>query len=639
MTSPASGPYQSRFFNFLLRQTRRVANECDRAFRHAKVAAVWGVQLLFSPAYWFWGSDRQDFQPLQGTPQPKRSLFSTTSETSTAPVVDRPLEKVFEALQETAPNTFQVPAANEIDAASPWQKLTGKLTEKFTDNIKTIKQQFKTWLGAKSVIANPEKSTDLSLATPKNSSILQAVAPPDYSLQVKSGKITPVIHAVRGIATLLENRQLVLVTPNNEILDCLTLPQKQLLAQRIEQEIAAYLQALQLYLAHHQKQVVLPAFLRKIVALPVTQNVVQRLQKILPRSSAKLELLPGNDPENFGFPVPVHPWLQSLDQALVKLERSPLKLSSKIPFNLREVSFPHSTAMTPSLGEQISQFPEQLKELLQAAIQYFFGFKPQPPLQQTSLSDSWKGTTQFSAISSQIPLGSLPSASPNLEDPWLTEEELFGQPVIQAVKDFAIEDSPPLNLPALPEVPAVNWRKSFLDVLKQTLRFLKQSPKAAITIPSNLSEVPASGNNLLEVETFPINLALVSPKTEKITLNSATSSAISQPNKPQSKSSKSNRNSNSKKSLKIPNLSYYVTENASIHQGTTESESTLPLTAKTATKFATHRPDWIETEAETMGYVKHPLEILLEWLDGIMFWLETLLVNFWSFLKGLFHKS
>ena len=637
MTSPASGPYQSRFFNFLLRQTRRVANECDRAFRHAKVAAVWGVQLILSPAYWFWGSDRQDFQPLQGTPQPKRSLFSTASETSAAPVVDRPLERVFEALQETAPNTFQLPASNEIDAASPWQKLTGKLTGKLTDNIKTIKQQFKTWFGAKSVIASLEKSTELSLATPKNSLISQEVASPNYSLQVKSGKITPVIHAVRGIATLLENRQLVLVTPNNEILDCLTLPQRKLLAQRIEQEIAAYLQAVQIYLAYHQKQVSLPASLQKIVALPVVQNVVQRLQKILPRPLTKPELLPANDLEHLGFPVPVHPWLQSLDQALVKLERSPLKLSKKIPFNLREVSFHHSTATTPSLGEQISQFPEQLKELLQAAIQYFFGFKPQPPLQQTAPSDVLKGTTQFSAISSQIPLGNLPSVSPNLEDPWLTEEELFGQPVIQAVKDFAIEDSPPLNLPALPEVPAVNWRKSFLDVLKQKLQFLKRSPKSAITIPSNLSEVPASRNNLLEVETFPLDLALISPKTEKITLNSATFSAISQPNK--SKSSKSNPKSNSKKPLKVPNLSHYVTENSASHQQTTESESTLPLAAKTATKFATHRPDWIETEAETMGYVKHPLEILLEWLDGIMFWLETLLVNFWSFLKGLFHKS
>ena len=35
-----------------------------------------------------------------------------------------------------------------------------------------------------------------------------------------------------------------------------------------------------------------------------------------------------------------------------------------------------------------------------------------------------------------------------------------------------------------------------------------------------------------------------------------------------------------------------------------------------------HNPDWIETNATAMGYVKHPLEQLLEWLDLAILWLE-----------------
>ncbi|MBD2091376.1 hypothetical protein H6F67_16130 [Microcoleus sp. FACHB-1515] len=55
-----------------------------------------------------------------------------------------------------------------------------------------------------------------------------------------------------------------------------------------------------------------------------------------------------------------------------------------------------------------------------------------------------------------------------------------------------------------------------------------------------------------------------------------------------------------------------------------ETESTAPTAA----------PTWIETEARLVGYVKHPLEQLLEWLDAGMLWLETKLSNFWRWLSG-----
>ena len=45
------------------------------------------------------------------------------------------------------------------------------------------------------------------------------------------------------------------------------------------------------------------------------------------------------------------------------------------------------------------------------------------------------------------------------------------------------------------------------------------------------------------------------------------------------------------------------------------------------------KPDWIETPAIAMGYVKHPLEQLLEWLDLAMLWLENILVKFWHWLQ------
>jgi hypothetical protein len=43
----------------------------------------------------------------------------------------------------------------------------------------------------------------------------------------------------------------------------------------------------------------------------------------------------------------------------------------------------------------------------------------------------------------------------------------------------------------------------------------------------------------------------------------------------------------------------------------------------------------VETDATALGYVKHPLEILLELLDRIILWLEELALKIWRQLKRL----
>jgi hypothetical protein len=46
------------------------------------------------------------------------------------------------------------------------------------------------------------------------------------------------------------------------------------------------------------------------------------------------------------------------------------------------------------------------------------------------------------------------------------------------------------------------------------------------------------------------------------------------------------------------------------------------------------KPDWIETQATPSGYVKHPLEQVLGWLDSVMLWLEELVVKIWRWVRG-----
>lgn len=52
------------------------------------------------------------------------------------------------------------------------------------------------------------------------------------------------------------------------------------------------------------------------------------------------------------------------------------------------------------------------------------------------------------------------------------------------------------------------------------------------------------------------------------------------------------------------------------------------------------QPDWLETPARAIGYVKHPLQHLLEGLDRLMVALETAALKIWSWLResGYFDK-
>lgn len=43
--------------------------------------------------------------------------------------------------------------------------------------------------------------------------------------------------------------------------------------------------------------------------------------------------------------------------------------------------------------------------------------------------------------------------------------------------------------------------------------------------------------------------------------------------------------------------------------------------------------NWVQTEATAVGYVKHPLERVLEWLDRVIFWVEEAVIKAWEWVK------
>ena len=51
------------------------------------------------------------------------------------------------------------------------------------------------------------------------------------------------------------------------------------------------------------------------------------------------------------------------------------------------------------------------------------------------------------------------------------------------------------------------------------------------------------------------------------------------------------------------------------------------------------KPEWIETKAEIVGYQKHPLELLLSWIDGAMLRIEEAIVKFAGALKKILNQK
>jgi hypothetical protein len=49
----------------------------------------------------------------------------------------------------------------------------------------------------------------------------------------------------------------------------------------------------------------------------------------------------------------------------------------------------------------------------------------------------------------------------------------------------------------------------------------------------------------------------------------------------------------------------------------------------------TPNPDWIEASATPAGYVKHPLETLLDWFDRLLLWIEERVIAVFRWLSRL----
>ncbi|MHC5772930.1 hypothetical protein [Nostoc sp.] len=585
MSSGSSGRYQSRLFNFVHQQSRRVTEQWEHTFRHLQVATKWGVEVLLYPVYLLFQSSESSGKTLQ-TKEPQTRLKLQPNDTDfqpeTLPNVDSPIQHALEAVHYLSSDEFASTPAKTSELFNPLA-LLGVFRLKFVDNNSTNN-------------ANLTKSSNIT--------------------ENKAGSLNPSqlenalkqhLPIVRGIATNLMNRNLVLVTADNEIIDILTPQQQAKLEDRIINEVAKYWQSWRLIIAKKETDL-LPQIDRLLAKLtdgntaqiPVLAEGIPKdllnnavsnltpnpLHTRVGEQESKPLSLSGRGLENKShIAFNTDRLLVFLDIAVAKLELNALVPVQERSQEIVQVAqtqlniFLYGKEQLATTGEiattadSLETHKLNLQALIEAALNYFFGVGSRKTLEPTTSDERSPGK-----LLSSRPRKAL-SKSPQLEnqdlkdDPWLTWGDLFGD--TETVVDKPVT--------------------------------LSQNENPALT-PS------------LSVEHFPQkNLSVKQPKVK---------SGLVGRKQPTSNLASSQKTSGKVASTKQTQAGISQTKSESrkgeIWQQQFHQSSQVEA-----------QPDWIETKATSTGYEKHPLEQLLEWLDYVMLWLEKRFVRIFQWLRQL----
>jgi hypothetical protein len=492
MSSPAPGPYKSRLFNFLNRQSLQFKDRFEKTGRHLKVALEWGVQILIYPMYLLVQTGRMAGRQLGKTVE-KAQLPASSSPTETqptAPPADQPIAQVLQAIE--------VAIAPESSSGSPPQR---------TELLAGIQQQAQSTLKTSSL---PKSRSTENLAVRSSS---------------KTAKSSQII--VRGIASSLQTRDLVLVTSDNQILDIFSPEQQKTLQKRIYWEVANFW-----YERRLQQEAVNP-FPELVSSFEQNSDNVLPPARLFWKVMHWVQTSPiaiAIDLFGESHLVPSHAADATLSLSESQTTQTVRDRSVGLLQRLQSgLNFSQKSSQQPATSEPD---PFQIQALIQAAIDYFFGQR------QEQLQLSGDETAKASPA--------------EIEDPWLSWDDLYSETETVSTSDRTsrLDDSVPIQLPP-PSAKPVKSKK-----LPSTLRRPSRDREAKPAVRHQ---------NVTEVK-------------------QPSSIVPSQP-----------------------------------------TDNSLELD-----------PDWIETKATPVGYVKHPLERILEWLDRLLLLTEEWVASIWRWLRQRF---
>ncbi|MGB5963767.1 MAG: hypothetical protein WBG73_24230 [Coleofasciculaceae cyanobacterium] len=595
MSSAPTGRYQSRLFNFLNKQSQRLTDQYDRTIRHLKVATVWGAQILLYPIYMLvqagLSAGRQLTQSAEaGWPQIK-TLTNATDEV--LPTVDTAIERVLAEIN-------RLPLLEVQNQAIPGHENSeGQISPEAASELAT------------QIVALTQSLTSSSIS-PTASSI-------DLNTTTSSS-------GIQGVATILETRALVLVTIENQILDILTPQQQKKLSSKISWEIADQRRKWRLAEASTRRFKAYPKLSAleenpRILApvklfwqlmawvqtspVAIAANLFQESTLVVATSNQ--HQLAQRKPEKILPQAPSA--LFFLDRTFAELESHQLvpgtevviALSERTTRSLQQNSQKLFQKLQTTFNKPTTTPPTGIQSLIYAAVDYFFGRNSTKlPGKNFAEQPTIPGKQQNLPSAQELSSLEFPQAE---VDPWLTWDDLYDTPIPNQFQTTASTTIRGKSSQQLPE--ALNSRiplepeNSVLGKIKRYLGW-KQPPG---------------------------KLSVLTPREEtKATI--APAPLVVQPSsKPRTRRQKSDR-------LSQPATAPHTVTRRKIALPATVNSSLTNPNSSTTNGDLDAAPDWIETPATPSGYVKHPLEQLLEWLDSAMLWLEELVMKIWRSFRG-----
>jgi hypothetical protein len=436
---------------------------------------------------------------------------------------------------------------------------------------------------------------------------LKQPARPDVAevLVVTQGLSAPV--QIQGLASVIETGHLALVTVQNQVLDILSLEQQNQLSQRLVWELANYWHE-QRYgksLPHSTDSTYLP--------LPKPQH------KALPPIRAFRDLMA---------------WMQRGSVAasadlFQESQLSPVSGSDQPTWTATEAEFYGWLTQTGQLAGRLLRASWESgkvglsKRSLPAAIQTFQTTLPQTPVRPLPASSPTSNRMPADWI---ILLDQLLSEIPGLKaDPVLLEDGQL-HPSAMALSDLYVPDLEPLYpIGVNQDFPDASWQHSGQGGRQseqlQSDRQLGRPPGRLV--PANPEAFAAWATPRQIASREATNWEVVDTAAIESSLKGQSQIGRSQIEPvPRAKKQSALDEWDADHGLNRPRR----------RQATFEAPLTSLDTANEE-EAAMLPTNWLETEAQLVGYEKHPLEQLLEWLDRGMLWVESKLAKLWQWLN------
>ncbi|WP_341731385.1 hypothetical protein [Microcoleus sp. EPA2] len=647
MSSSNYGPYQSRLLKFISKQSRQIAENCDRTWRQVKSATLNTTQILLYPAYLLVQSSRMLARQLRESSQkidlPELQEFAERENLKFS--------------QNSSPNWWD----EEIGAESAIVDIVHMAENILLPSQTRTKSENLSFVITAENLPAPVTPQALGTQThftrnlaktPRNLVLEhQDTETPLTEISINNGAAVNTTPKVRGIATFLPARSLVLVGAENQILDILTQEQQELLEGRITWEVAnsgpgrreiakkelkfnlgleeaaaksllppvrgfwqlmAWVQTSPLALKRNQFGESILAMKKAINASADRHLIIAQTDRA-PITGVKIDRpaitsasaidyhtseLTTDFYSKFDRATNPLSFVTLLDRAAVNLEEFTIPQVSKITGDLTDRQpaqiEPTTEKLSPSTRSIVENYAKSIEQMIWSSVDYLLG-------KETAASDNTEKSLAIKYSLQQKSVENTEKTETKGDRPWLNWQDLFGEPAP----------------PAPEKITQISTK------VKPENTEIEKLPPGRST-PKSPSPYPEAIQNLLAQLKSSINIKVTKSQPQKTSNLENTQ--------------KNSRQSNLEASTQIQTQKTQPETATTPEFGATASKY-ISITKETEKKNPEEQAqECLETTAESMGYIKHPLEQVLEWLDRIMVRLETIVEQLWEWAKIHFPK-